>query len=921
MPPRPAEHSKRLTSLVTIESTSSTCQPQRTSLRTTSLIIREHEAPPSPHRQRQHRRMQTVGSSGDTWPVHTISRSRSMPLSTVEPVPSVPVTDSSPVLQDAVAVDGLLDIALDDTAHHTVASYPQLKMCTETDEAYWYALEKLGGIFRVDSREFVLQDWDSQSESLEIGVYFHIINLPRGPSETGTACTCPPWKAHHICTHHRILHDHLVELMAYPILAPAPTPPAIFLCTTPFRNTHIFSCISSVGRYESSKRVIVSLQRDGRWHCQSCRFSESCKHKGHAVAFALQAGFVSDSSESSQGVPAMNESSADLENALLMHAGGRNDGAGKRGCISHLPILPPRWCSLPSETAYTAPRPICVATEFPLDNTARCCCGTSIDIFPDLDRFSCLLPTRQTAILFSLTYRLDVTIEVIPCPICRHWRRLIGSDLSTFGVFNWNNSQLFTHELLNAFTNTFTASETPFSAFCLTVRRSYEDHSTTMNFCSDETFVRAWFAFVQLQDLDSKMACPTCGPCPSLIVADGVSLATHTTKLTPNVRPPTWIDQNSEVIESISSYKARALPAIIQRDIRTAITKFLDATQPSSTEIPESIDMMKVSTLYASVMGLISISIDQHTPLHHRKNYRALLRQIAAPDIVLQLVPHSAINLLQIFSDTGDAPEWLQSLCPAFGIVLNGHRNDGTSIPLELMVVAGWLAGRAVDVYSRLAQHDPADPSQPLPQEIWNQTGTYYGLPAIRTRRTYRKLRYDAQPQELDAEEMGDCNKFYKTYSRNGLTGGILVLWCTHSICLGFHTIPVAEGRNDVFSAVYTRFRQAPEVIVYDFACQLAPYCLVREARYFRDTRFYIDELHAHDHTRCGQACFASNAMRFDERIRSVNTSAAECGNKGIKRIRKTVSYMIHEHAVIFTKAFLDVWNRTVIRRMLDTKV
>ncbi|KAI0792564.1 hypothetical protein C8Q75DRAFT_792146 [Abortiporus biennis] len=151
---------------------------------------------------------------------------------------------------------------------------------------------------------------------------------------------------------------------------------------------------------------------------------------------------------------------------------------------------------------------------------------------------------------------------------------------------------------------------------------------------------------------------------------------------------------------------------------------------------------------------------------------------------------------------------------------------------------------------------------------------------------------------------MGNCNKFYKTYSRNKLTGGILVLWYTHSICLGFHSIPIAEGQNNVFSAIYTQFPIAPKFVIYDFACQLAPYCLVHEARYFQHTRFLIDELHAHDHTRCGQACFASNMMKFDDRIQTVNTSAAD------------VSYMTMEHATIFTKVFLEVWNHMTIQRM-----
>ncbi|KAG2347970.1 hypothetical protein BDR05DRAFT_875440 [Suillus weaverae] len=163
---------------------------------------------------------------------------------------------------------------------------------------------------------------------------------------------------------------------------------------------------------------------------------------------------------------------------------------------------------------------------------------------------------------------------------------------------------------------------------------------------------------------------------------------------------------------------------------------------------------------------------------------------------------------------------------------------------------------------------------------------------------------------------MGDCNKFYKTYSKNNLTGGILILWCTHSVCLGFHSIPVVEGQNDVFSTIYIQFPIAPKVIIYDFACQLAPYSFIYEAHYFQHTQFLIDEMHAHNHTYCGKTCFASNAMQFDDCIHAVNTSAAKCRNKGIKKICKSISFMIHDHAVQYTKVFLDIWNWTTINRI-----
>ncbi|KAI0638143.1 hypothetical protein C8Q77DRAFT_412950 [Trametes polyzona] len=774
---------------------------------------------------------------------------------------------------------------------------------------YWYALSRVGGVFRLDGGLFVLQDWDIKVSALKLGAYVHLVRLPRGPDIFGTACNCAHWKATNRCLHSAVLDDHVGELMVFPVIAPSPLPPAVFLHQTPFNDVFVYSCISSPGRYESGKRVIVSYQRDGRWHCQSCRYAQSCKHVPHAVEHAALSGLVSDTQETTA---LQLDGANDTEGTLLVTVGGRDER--RVGHISYQRVRAPRWCALPQEDSASVRPPPDTLTSLPLDALARCACGTTLSSVPEDCRLHSF-PLLST--LFRLTHRSDVQVQVLPCPTCNHCRRLIGPDLGNTGVFNWNNVYLFTHELLNAYTNAYTASETPFSAFCLTMRRQYEDHAPGMQFCSDETFVRAWFAFVQLQDLESSMKCPTCGPAPRIVIADGVSLATHASKLTPFVRPPTLTDSSSEVIESISTHKARGLPAIPQRDIRSIINRFLDAATSlgmgsASETLP---DLVKVQETCPAVASLLVLVVKAPSLLL-RRSCRELARQIAAPDVVLQLVPYAAIGPLRDFARTGTAVEWLQALVPALGRLLNAYRAAEQPLPSEIPAVAGWLADRAETVYTRLAQHDPA-PVELRAEEDWRKTGTCYGLPAVRARRLYTRLRYDNDPTDVDPEEMGDCKKFFKAYPRNKLAGGILVLWCTHSICLGFHTIPISEGRNDVFSAIYTRFVKAPEIIVYDFACQLAPYSLVREARYFRQTRFLIDEFHARDHTKCGQACFASNSMQYDERVRSVNTSAAECGNQGLGRIRKSVSYMTYEHAVIYTKTFLDIWNRSITRRML----
>jgi hypothetical protein len=145
--------------------------------------------------------------------------------------------------------------------------------------------------------------------------------------------------------------------------------------------------------------------------------------------------------------------------------------------------------------------------------------------------------------------------------------------------------------------------------------------------------------------------------------------------------------------------------------------------------------------------------------------------------------------------------------------------------------------------------------------------------------------------------------------------------WCTHSICYGFHCIPKGEGRNDVFSAMVTRWPKAPKRVVYDFACALGPYCLTREPEFFSETQFLIDKFHAKGHSKCSSAAFLGTYGEVDDSVGQVNSSAAECGNSGMGRIRKSVSYMRQNRAILYTKHYLCIWNRLRIRRILHRKL
>ncbi|KZW01031.1 hypothetical protein EXIGLDRAFT_603345, partial [Exidia glandulosa HHB12029] len=201
--------------------------------------------------------------------------------------------------------------------------------------------------------------------------------------------------------------------------------------------------------------------------------------------------------------------------------------------------------------------------------------------------------------------------------------------------------------------------------------------------------------------------------------------------------------------------------------------------------------------------------------------------------------------------------------------------------------------------------------------------GTFYGRPRIRDRPMYPHLPSDCAVDRATVTDSGGtigCNKFYQMYGKKGLTGGLMVAWCTHSVCIGFHCIPKGEGRNDVFSALFTHWRIAPRYVIYDFACALAPYCMLREPVFFDDTVFLIDCFHSEGHTRCSPACFIRAYKEWNAKLASINSSAGECGNAGVAKIRRPISYMSQRHAVIFSYVFLAIWNR-LRRREMERKL
>lgn len=206
--------------------------------------------------------------------------------------------------------------------------------------------------------------------------------------------------------------------------------------------------------------------------------------------------------------------------------------------VSHLPVLVPRWASLPNDKrAYDQPAPLTSAPGvLKCEESASCACIDGKRAYYD--------PLQTTTVRECTVYTLmepyRTTIELQVCPRCPpESRRYIGPDLRTRGIFNYNNSALFSHQLLNEYISAFTSSETPIEPWVQQTARRYEDVKAGNAFVGGGLFRAAWFAYVRLMSLENDKCCPRCGDHPESVIWDGVSIAFGRKHVNTGLQPPT----------------------------------------------------------------------------------------------------------------------------------------------------------------------------------------------------------------------------------------------------------------------------------------------------------------------------------------------------------------------------------------------
>lgn len=212
--------------------------------------------------------------------------------------------------------------------------------------------------------------------------------------------------------------------------------------------------------------------------------------------------------------------------------------------VSWQPVGPPAWCRLDSDTVPSIRTVKQIPDRLPLGDDARCRCGNQAV------EGASIVTLEATVYGSSEAYKVEIELQkCIRCPA--EAKQFIGPDLRDLGIFNYNNRRLYTHELLNRFTNSISAHETPFYAFCTVISRSYVEAESAIDFVPDNAFRTAYFSFTRIQQLGDSFQCDICGPNPRVVIFDGVTAGFHNAHQTSTLCPPTLIMPDAPVRENV----------------------------------------------------------------------------------------------------------------------------------------------------------------------------------------------------------------------------------------------------------------------------------------------------------------------------------------------------------------------------------
>ena len=192
------------------------------------------------------------------------------------------------------------------------------------------------------------------------------------------------------------------------------------------------------------------------------------------------------------------------------------------------------------------------------------------------------------------------------------------------------------------------------------------------------------------------------------------------------------------------------------------------------------------------------------------------------------------------------------------------------------------------------------------------RTGSCYPTPLIRVRPNYKD---ENMAKQKDPQDTRGCGKTFREAKKQ--TGGLNILRCgEHGCCIGFHVIPQSESQNDCFSAILCHFPTPPEMIIMDFGCNLHVYAMKREHRFFKKTRFYVDQSHFPTHKKCGPSYNFTICSQTSSKYTNVNDQTCEQRNKILNTIKKQLGFANLDYFMLCLRVLIEMDNIRIMNNL-----
>eukprot|EP00890_Picochlorum_soloecismus_P003353 jgi/Picsp_1/4018/NSC_01530-R1_protein len=438
----------------------------------------------------------------------------------------------------------------------------------------------------------------------------------------------------------------------------------------------------------------------------------------------------------------------------------------------------------------------------------------------------------------------------------------------------------------------------------------------------------------------NMMLCPICKDRPDVIIMDGTSMTINARSCSaPSITSP-WGDETKirphamldrcffNVVKDRSVGRSRCKRKRVINLLQGFEAWFAPCkiSRRDYKDINELLELSKAWRLDGFIKWAYQACREATVSNQKRKAVQRVLRELASSSPAASYLPYASAKVLKEHLDVQEVPpNAMQRLGPCLkGLLQAGckQNENGAIFPSSWTPFLAELAQRSMDTYEspycqqeyglggEISHH--GDPS--ILHDGYLESGICCGLPRLRHR-----PRYACDNIQDDTEYMGrDKPPCKHAFGKAGTrTGGVFTCMCKHGITYGCFIIKEAEGRNEPFTFLTCFLKEAPKIVIYDFACSLMDYCLNRAPGYFKHTLFFVDKFHWVNHVSCART-FNIREHSEDKFVVSStgNSEACEQLNAAMKRLRFVLSRMAQRPFMIFLRLFVAVWNKKKLEKV-----